>query len=105
MYTVEMEHECGCFKKSEYANEKTFASQKDAYNYSNIVAELMNEEFCTKHMFVAQRSGDTEFMIRVVNNPNAGSSCSSGSCSTDDDVSVGVSMFSDDSCSSGSCGC
>jgi len=104
MYTVEMEHECKCFKKSEYAREKSFETQKDAYNYSNIVAEFMNEEFCTEHLFEAQRAGDNEFLIRVVNNPNSTSSCSTGSCSSDEDVSIGVSMFGTD-CSTGSCGC
>jgi len=89
MYTVQMEHECGCFKRSEYTNDKSFEKQQDAYNYANIVTELMNEEFCTKHLFVAQRAGDNEFLIRVSDNPNAGS-CGTSSAS---------------SCSTGSCGC
>ena len=80
MYTVHIEHECGCFKKSEYESEKSFETQKDAYNYSNIVAEFMNEEFCQKHYFFSQKVGDTVFMIRVTDNPNSASSCSSGSC-------------------------
>ncbi|MDF1880535.1 hypothetical protein JHD50_04325, partial [Sulfurimonas sp. MAG313] len=55
MYIVQMEQECGCFKKSEYANNNTFETQQDAYNYSMIVAELMNEEFCSQHTFYSQR--------------------------------------------------
>lgn len=83
-----MEYECGCFKKSEYNNHKSFENQRDAYNYANILVELMNEEFCKTHFFVAQRVDDTQFMIRVVDNPNGGGSCgtgassSSGSCGT-----------------------
>jgi len=80
MYTVQIEHECGCFKKSELTGEKTFDTQQDAYNYTTIVAELMNDESCKKHLFFAQKSADQEFLIRVVDNPNAGSSCSTGSC-------------------------
>jgi len=80
MYTVQIEHACGCFKKSEYENEKSFDTQKDAYNYSNIVAEFMNEEFCQQHHFFSQKVGDNAFMIRVADNPNGGSSCSTGSC-------------------------
>jgi hypothetical protein len=80
MYTVQMEHECGCFKRSEYTNGKSFDKQQDAYNYANILTELMNEEFCTKHLFVAQKTGGDEFLIRVTENPNAGGSCSTGSC-------------------------
>ena len=89
MYTVQIEHECGCFKRSEYESKKSFENQRDAYNYSNIVAEFMNEEFCTKHLFVAQKTAGDDFLIRVTENPNAGSCSTSGASS----------------CSSGSCGC
>jgi len=90
MYTVQMEHECGCFKRSEYTNEMSFDNQQDAYNYSNILVELMNEDFCTKHLFFAQKAGDNTFLISVSENPNAGSACGTNSAS---------------SCSTGSCGC
>ncbi len=89
MYTVTMQRECACFKKSEYENEVTFETQKDAYNYANTVIEFMNEDFCTKHLFVGQRTLDDNFVIQVLENPNAGS-CGTGGAS---------------SCSSGSCGC
>jgi hypothetical protein len=82
MYTVQIERECGCFRKSEYKKEKSFDNQKDAYHYSKVLEELMNEEFCTKHLFIAQRVGDYDFVIRVADNPNAGGSCSTGSCGT-----------------------
>lgn len=95
MYTVKMEHECACFKRSEYDSEKTFDTQKDAYNYTNILTEFMNEDFCTKHMFVGQRTLDDDFIIQVVENPNAGGSCSTGSCGPSDPTG----------CGTGSCGC
>ena len=84
MYTVTMEKECACFKKSEYESEATFDFQKDAYNYANTVIEFMNEDFCTTHLFVGQRTQEDNFVIQVVANPNAGSSCSTddSSCST-----------------------
>lgn len=90
MYTVQMEHECACFKKSDYTNEKSFDNQQEAYNYANIVAEFMNEDFCTTHLFAPQMIGPTTFMIRVSANPNAGS-CGTGNSGT--------------SCDTGSCGC
>ncbi len=80
MNTVEVEFECGCFKKSEYEAKKTFDNQREAYNYTNLLVEFMNEDFCTKHMFVAQRTQDDNFVIQVLDNPNAGGSCSTGSC-------------------------
>lgn len=85
MYTVQMEHKCGCFKRSEFESDKSFEKQQDAYNYANIAAELMNEEFCSKHLFFAQKIDDNAFLIRVAENPNAsGNSCSTagGSCGT-----------------------
>lgn len=90
MYTVTMSHECACFKKSEFKKEKSFDNQQDAYNYANIAAEIMNEDFCTTHVFVPQKVGDDEFIIGVMDNPNAGS-CGTGSSAS--------------SCSTGSCGC
>jgi hypothetical protein len=82
MYKVQVEHECGCFKKSEYNNNKSFENQQDAYQYAKILEELMNEEFCKKHLFFVQKAEDELFMVRVVDNPNAGGSCSTGSCGT-----------------------
>ena len=88
MYTVTIDQECACFKKSEYNKEESFDTQRDAYNYTNTVIEFMNEDFCSTHQFVGQRTQDDNFIIQVVENPNAGS-CSTG----------------DSSCNSGSCGC
>lgn len=70
MYTVQMEKECKCFKKSEYSNIMTFETQKDAYNYANLIAEFMNEEFCSTHIFTAHRVEDSHFLITVSTNPD-----------------------------------
>ena len=95
MYTVKMEHECACFKKSEYKSEKSFDNQKDAYSYANILVEFMTEDFCTTHLFFPHKVSENEFLIKVVENPNKAGSCSTGSCGPDD---------SDSSCGA-SCGC
>ena len=92
MYTVEMGYECPCFKRSEYESKKSFDNQKDAYNYANILVELMNDDFCTTHVFDAQRISDNEFVIGVFDNPEAGGSCSTGISATA-------------SCDEDSCGC
>lgn len=96
MYTVKLEHECACFKRSEYKSEKSFDNVQDAHNYANILVEFMTEDFCTTHLFFPQKVSDNEFLIRVVENPNKPGSCSTGSCGPDD---------SSGSCSTGSCGC
>jgi hypothetical protein len=95
MYTVYMEQECGCFKKSEYENAKEFNTQHEAYNYANLVTEFMNEDFCQTHAFMAYKTEDNNFVIGVSANPNT------GSCGTD----KGAALTESSSCSSGSCGC
>ncbi len=83
MYTVQIEKECSCFKKSDYTNNNTFKTQQDAYNYANIVAELMNEEFCSQHKFYSQKADGNNFLIRVAINTTDVSGCSTGvSCDT-----------------------
>lgn len=71
MYTVQIQKECKCFKKSEYENTMTFETQKDAYQYANILVELMNEEFCSTHTFSSQRVAEKNFLISVEINLNA----------------------------------
>jgi hypothetical protein len=71
MFTVQMEKECACFKKSEYTNNMTFETQQDAYRYATTVAELMNEEFCGTHIFTAHRGDGDYFLIAVAINPEA----------------------------------
>ncbi|MDQ7044653.1 MAG: hypothetical protein Q9M32_01880 [Sulfurimonas sp.] len=78
MYTVEVGFECSCFKKSDYESKKSFDNQSDAYNYANVLADFMNDDFCATHTFSAIRSGDKEFIIQVFDNPEAAGSCSTG---------------------------
>ena len=107
MYTVQMENECACFKKSEYSNNNSFKTQQDAYNYADIVVELMNEEFCSKHTFFAERAEGNNFVIRVALNMTSVSGCTTGvTCdvgcdSTDDWV---LENTATEGCGSG-CGC
>ncbi len=80
MYKVIIDKECSCFKKSEYKREETFQYQQEAYNYTNLIVELMNEEFCQKHLFFAEKSTDNEYLIKVVENTTPVGSCSTGGC-------------------------
>ena len=80
MYSVIVEKECGCFKRSEYEKEKSFESKDDAFMYSKALEELMNEEFCKKHLFFAQRAADNGFIIKVADNPRGGGCCGGGHC-------------------------
>lgn len=110
MYKVYMQEECACFKKSEYTNDATFKTQEEAYKYSNILAELMNEEFCSKHLFYSQIAEDNNFVIRVDRNATFVSGCSTGvSCdvgcgSTDDWTLEATENTKDEGCGT-DCGC
>ena len=95
MYKVSMAQECACFKKSEYESEKDFNTQREAYQYTNALVELMNEDFCSTHEFFAQMTTENDFVIGVGLNPDNGS-CSTGSCAPSE---------ADTGCGTGSCGC
>ncbi|MDX9742683.1 MAG: hypothetical protein RBT59_02600 [Arcobacteraceae bacterium] len=64
MITLKMEKQCGCFKKSDFKEEQTFASKEEALKEALAMCEDMNETFCQKHNFTVVENGD-EMMIKV----------------------------------------
>ena len=64
MYKVIVEKECGCFRKREESNTKTFESKDEALIEAKRWAEDMNETFCKKHDFQVEEHAD-EFIIKV----------------------------------------
>ena len=64
MFTVKMEKECGCFKRSDYEGVQTFASKDDALIEATEMANEMNETFCKKHTFTVLEEGET-FLIQL----------------------------------------
>ncbi len=78
MFKVQVALECGCFKRSEYQKEKSFEKRADAILYSNAIAELMNEEFCKKHIFSPHEVERGEFVIAGNNRPSGGGGCCGG---------------------------
>lgn len=58
MYTIEIEKECGCFKKSGFENNMTFDSREDMINKARVMECRMNQEFCMKHFFQAVDYGE-----------------------------------------------
>jgi len=109
MFTVHIEHECACFKKSEYTNNNTFNTQQEAYRYADILSELMNEEFCGKHMFHPHKAEGDNFIIKVAINTTAHEenrhiSCDVGCGSTDKWTLESTKNSEDENCDS-NCGC
>ena len=64
MITIKMEKQCGCFKKSDFKDEQTFATKEEALKEALAMCEDMNETFCQKHNFSVVEEGDV-MMIKV----------------------------------------
>lgn len=58
MYTIEIEKECGCFKKSGLEKTMTFDTREDMYNKARVLECRMNQEFCMTHFFEAVDYGE-----------------------------------------------
>jgi len=83
MFTIHIEKECGCFKKSSYENNMTFDNKDDALTQAKLMESHMNQKFCQKHMFYTEEKGDT-FTIHVEEKPqeSTGGCCGGGHCSS-----------------------
>jgi hypothetical protein len=64
MFTVKIEKECGCFKRSGMESTKTFDNKDDAMIEAKGWAEEMNETFCKKHNFSVVEEGN-DLIIKV----------------------------------------
>ena len=51
MFTVQVEKECGCFKKSDFTNNMTFDNKDNALIQALNMTKEMNHDFCQKHEF------------------------------------------------------
>ena len=80
MSTIIVEKECGCFKKSVFENNMSFASKEEALIQVNSMVNHMNTKFCQKHSFEAKQDGEN-FMIFVNAKEVASSGCCGGHCS------------------------
>ncbi len=79
MFTVKIEKECGCFKKSDFTNNMEFESKDDALIQALNMTKEMNQDFCQKHEFEVAENGAT-FMISVDERGKSGC-CGGGHCS------------------------
>ena len=58
MYTIELEKECSCIKKSGMEKILTFDSREDMINKARVMECLMNQNFCMTHFFEAVDYGE-----------------------------------------------
>lgn len=64
MFKVVVEKECGCFKKSDFENNKSYDNGDDALIDAQNMLKHMNNEFCGKHNFNLSENG-TNFSIAM----------------------------------------
>ncbi len=77
MYTIKIDKECGCFKKSVYENNMSFESKDDALMQASLMQTHMNTKFCGKHNFELCEDGN-DFLISVNMNEQPSSGCCGG---------------------------
>ncbi len=77
MFTISIDKECGCFRKSDFSNHRQIASKDDALIEAQGMVKHMNENFCQKHEFVLFENGET-FSIQVDEKAKAHSGCCGG---------------------------
>ena len=77
MFTIKVEKECGCFKRSGMQNNLSFESKDEALLKSIEMRDTMNDEFCKKHEFSVQESSEN-FIIKVAEAASSG--CCGGGC-------------------------
>ncbi len=65
-YTVRIEHECGCFKKSGFENNLQYEDKNDAHMKAKILECRMNQEFCHTHYFEAEDRGNEIVITSIV---------------------------------------
>ncbi|WP_296823641.1 hypothetical protein [Sulfurovum sp.] len=77
MFTITVEKECGCFRKSDFTNNVSFETKDDALIEAMKMVKHMNEAFCNKHEFRLEEDGQ-KFDIFVAEKPKAHSGCCGG---------------------------
>jgi len=80
MYTINIDKECGCFRRSDLENNMTFESNDDALIQATSMKNKMNDEFCGKHDFTMVEDGNT-FQILMQAPAPTGGCCGGGHCS------------------------
>lgn len=84
MFTVNVEKECGCFKRSGLENGMSFESKDDALIEAKKMEGIMNQKFCKKHEFTAVEDGNNfKIMVdtRQQTQTHSGGCCGGGHCS------------------------
>jgi len=82
MSKVNVELECGCFKKSAYENNMEFTTKDEALQQALLMQNYMNQKFCQKHVFTVIENGENiNIAVDKRVQENSGGCCGGGHCS------------------------
>ena len=78
MYTIKIQNECECFKKSELKNNITLPSATSAVMQAMKILIQMNTTFCEKHNFIIEE--DNGNFVIALNQTKAVTNCCGNGC-------------------------
>ena len=81
MFTISVDKECGCFKKSNFENNTTESTKDNALLKAQHMVNYMNDEFCQKHSFTLREEGNTFAISMDVKEEAHTGCCGGGHCS------------------------
>jgi hypothetical protein len=82
MFTITVDKECGCFRKSDFENGVTFENKDDALIQAQSMVNHMNTKFCGKHNFTLSEDGENfSIAMNVPEQPAHTGCCGGGHCS------------------------
>jgi len=82
MNTIIVEKECGCFKRSDYENNMSFASKDEALLQAKLMVNHMNTKFCQKHDFeVSENGANFSIAVNAKQAEQSSGCCGGGHCS------------------------
>ena len=62
MFTVTLEKECSCFKRSNFKTTQSFKTEDEASTVAHKMAKEMTKEFCKEHGFAVIKE-ENSFLI------------------------------------------
>ena len=65
MFTISMEKECTCFKRSKFEANQSFETEEEALKVAKAMAKQMTDEFCKNHAFSVIKE-DNNFLILLM---------------------------------------
>ena len=76
MYSILIDKECSCFRKSDLKNNIQINSKDDALIFALKIKDQMNKDFCGKHNFILSEI-QNDFIISMNNKSKC---CGNGHC-------------------------